>query len=107
MAKAIIEVNGFQYPVSPGDKISVPFMAVKEGEKVKINKVMMYIDKENVIIGKPYIKDALVEAEILRNYKDRKKIVFKMKRRKNYRRKKGHRVFLTEITVKDIHLDRK
>ena len=107
MVKAIVEINGFQYPVSPGDKISVPFMAVKEGESVKIDKVMMYIDKDNVVIGKPYIENAHVEATVVRNYKNRKKIVFKMKRRKNYRRKKGHRDYLTEITVKDIHLDRK
>lgn len=107
MTKAIVEIGGFQYSVSKGNRITVPFMALKEGERINIDKVLMVIDGEDIRIGKPYVSGAKVEAEVLKNYRGKKIIVFKMKRRKNYRRKKGYRSELTDLVIKDIQLDRK
>ena len=97
---AVIRTGGKQYKVAKGDVISVEKLEGDAGAKVEIGEVLMSDDK----IGTPTLSGALVTAEIVRQYRDDKVIIFKKRRRHNYRRKKGHRQDLTEIKITDIKL---
>ena len=100
---AIIGVMGYQYKVEVGEKLKVPYMKDKEvGAEVEIYNVLMKQDGNNVQIGNPTVPNSKVLAEVLSSGKDKKVIVFKKKRRKGYRRKKGHRQQFTEIKIKEI-----
>jgi large subunit ribosomal protein L21 len=94
---AVIRTGGKQYSVKSGDVISVEKLEGKAGDKVEIGDVLMS--------GTKLGKDASgfkVLAEIVRQFRDDKVIIFKKRRRHNYRRKKGHRQYLTEIKITDI-----
>jgi large subunit ribosomal protein L21 len=95
---AVIRTGGKQYKVKGGDVIAVEKLAGNEGEKVEIGEVLMAGDK----VGSPLLSGAKVLAEIVRQFRDDKVIIFKKRRRHNYRRKKGHRQYLTEIKITDI-----
>jgi len=77
-------------------------MAVKEGGKVKLDKVLQIADGENVTTGKPYVDGARVMATVKKNGKGDKIIVFKYKSKVRYRRKKGHRQLLTSLNIDKI-----
>lgn len=101
MAKfAIIETGGKQYKIGSGDKLAVEKLAVKEGEKVKFDKVLMTVDGDTVKIGTPYLAGVAVEADVLRQGRDKKKIVFRYHSKVRYRKKKGHRQAFTEVKAK-------
>ncbi|MBD3221358.1 50S ribosomal protein L21, partial [bacterium] len=74
-----------------------------EGASVTIDEVLMLADGEDVQVGSPNVEGATVTAEITRHGRSRKIVVFKRKRRKNYRRKKGHRQPFTELTITGIN----
>ena len=95
---AIIRTGGKQYKVKGGDVIAVEKLEGKAGEKVELGEVLAAGDK----IGAPLLSGAKVLAEIVRQFRDEKVIIFKKRRRHNYRRKKGHRQYLTEIKITDI-----
>jgi large subunit ribosomal protein L21 len=95
----IIEQGGFQYSVSEGDKIRVPHIDAKEGDQVTIGKVLMVRDGDAVKIGMPDVKGASVTAKVLEHGKYDKILVMKKKRRKNYKRKNGHRQSFTKIEI--------
>lgn len=95
---AIIRTGGKQYKVASGDVISVEKLAGEAGEKVEIGDVLMAGGK----IGAPLLAGAKVLAEIVKQFRDDKVIIFKKRRRHNYRRKKGHRQYLTEIKITEI-----
>ncbi len=100
---AVLETGGKQYKVSKGDTIQVEKLAGEVGEKIKLDKILMVVDDDdNVNVGKPVLEGATVKAEILEQGRQKKIIVFKMKRRKNYRRKAGHRQPFTELKIIDI-----
>ena len=103
MAKnAIIETGGKQYKVKEGDVIFVELLSSEDGEKVTFDKVLAVFDKKNSKIGSPYVEGASVEGTVEKSGKARKIIVFKMKRRKGYRRKQGHRQPYTKVTIEKI-----
>lgn len=95
---AVIKTGGKQYRVSEGDRIRVEKLAGDVGSSLTFSDVLM-LGGEKVAIGKPLVKGAKVTAEILAQDKAKKIIVFKFRRRKNYRRKNGHRQPFTEIKV--------
>jgi len=95
---AVIRTGGKQYKVASGDVIAVEKLAGNQGDKVEIGEVLMVDQK----IGSPLLKGVRVLAEIVRQFRDDKVIIFKKRRRHNYRRKKGHRQYLTEIKITDI-----
>jgi large subunit ribosomal protein L21 len=95
---AVIRTGGKQYKVAKDDVISVEKLDGKVGEKVEIGEVLIAGDK----IGLPLISGAKVLAEIVKQFRDEKVIIFKKRRRHNYRRKKGHRQSLTQIKITDI-----
>ena len=101
---AIIKTGGKQYRVSPGDLLAIEKLEVEAGDTITLNEVLMIGDETNVTVGTPTVEKAVVTAEVVKNMKAAKVIIFKKKRRHNYRRKKGHRQNLTMIRITDIAL---
>lgn len=95
---AVIRSGGKQYKVASGDVISVEKLAGEAGDKVEISEVLMAGNK----VGAPLLAGAKVLAEIVKQFRDEKVVIFKKRRRHNYRRKKGHRQYLTEVKITEI-----
>ena len=100
---AVIEMQGFQYRVEKNDTIVVNRMKEQEPGTLKVDKVLFGKKGASYFVGKPYVKDAYVECEILRDKRLKKVIVFKYRDRKSSQSKKGHRQDVTEVKIKDIH----
>jgi large subunit ribosomal protein L21 len=101
---AIIQTGGKQYRVSPGDVFRVERLPGERGDEVTLDQVLFVADGDDLKVGQPLVANALVKGEILRQGKNKKILVFKKKRRKNYRRKQGHRQLFTALQVKEIIL---
>ena len=99
---AIVEIAGQQFKVAKDQKVYVHRLQNEEGAKVSFDKVLLLDNGSNVTVGAPAIKGAEVTAKILGHLKGDKVIVFKKKRRKGFRKKNGHRQFLTEIQIEGI-----
>ena len=99
---AIVEIAGQQFKVSKDLKVYVHRLANEEGSKVSFDKVLLVDDKGNVTLGAPAIEGASVEAKVLQHLKGDKVIVFKKKRRKGYKKRNGHRQYLTQIVIEGI-----
>ncbi len=99
---AIIETGGKQYKVSKGDVIKIEKVPADNGSDYEFDKVLLVNNEGEIVSGTPYIDSAKVIGEVLETAKDKKIIVFKFKRRKNYKRKKGHRQLYTKLQIKDI-----
>jgi len=102
MSYAIVEIGGFQHRVSPGDRIRVQRLDAGEGDSVTLEKVLMLQSGDAVQVGAPYVAGAAVTAKILAERKGRKILVFKKKRRKQYRRTRGHRQIFTSLLIDEI-----
>ena len=100
---AVIETGGKQYKVSEGDVVFIEKMDAAEGETVTFDKVLVVADGENVNVGAPTVAGATVTAKVEKQGKAKKIYVFKMKRKKNYRRKKGHRQPFTKVEISKIN----
>lgn len=98
---AIVETGGKQYRVKEGDVLSVEKLNAEQGAKVNL-KVLAVKKDGSLVVGKPYLENASVEASILEHGKGEKIIVFKYKAKKNYRRKQGHRQPYTKIKIDKI-----
>ncbi|MBN2070622.1 MAG: 50S ribosomal protein L21 [Candidatus Krumholzibacteriota bacterium] len=99
---AVIDLAGKQFTVKPEDNIKVPLLDVEVGSTIQCDNVLLYSDGEDLRIGKPNLSGIKVTAEVVRHARDKKIIVFKMKRRKNYRRRNGHRQHFTQLRIMDI-----
>jgi large subunit ribosomal protein L21 len=100
---AIIVAGGRQYKVQPETVISVNRLALEPGAAFETDRVLLVEDDAKAVkVGAPHVVGAKVTGEVLEHYRDRKVIIFKFKRRKNYRRKRGHRQELTRIRIKAI-----
>ena len=99
---AIVEMAGQQFKVAKDQKVYVHRLQTEEGKKVTFDKVLLLDDGKHVTVGAPVIDGAAVEAKVVKHLKGDKVIVFKKKRRKGYRKKNGHRQYLTEIVVEGI-----
>lgn len=99
----VFEAKGFQWVCDIGTKIKIPLLDKGVGEEVTFDKVLL-VKNEDVLIGRPYIKGAIVKGVITKHSRYGKIIVYKYKRRKRYRRTIGHRQHYTEIEIKDIIL---
>ncbi len=100
---AVIKSGGKQYRVKEGDILSVEKLEAEKGQVVDFDQVLLVEDGDKIQVGTPCLTGALVRAEVLETYKDDKVIVFKKKRRKGYRRKKGHRQLLTKVRITGIY----
>ena len=96
---AIVEIAGQQFKVEEGKKIFVHRLEAEEGKNLQFEKVLLVEDNDKVLVGEPTIKDLVVEAKVLANVRGDKVIVFKMKRKKGYRVKNGHRQNFTQIEI--------
>jgi len=101
---AVVRTGGMQFKVVPDETIRVPRLEAQEGQKVTIDEVLLLQDGDRTVVGSPTVSGARVTAEVLAHGKGKKIIVFKMKRRKDYRRTRGHRQDYTELLIKDISL---
>ena len=101
---AVFQTGGKQFRAEPGGRIRIPSLDVEAGETITFDEVLLASDGDDVSVGQPMVKGATVKAEVLGHGRDDKIIVFKRKRRKGYRRKKGHRQAFTEIRVDEIVL---
>jgi large subunit ribosomal protein L21 len=99
---AVIRTGGKQYKVAMNDVIRVERLPAEKGDSVALGDVLMLGDEAGTMIGDPVVAGASVSAEVVDQVKGEKVIVFKKKRRHNYRRKRGHRQQLTMLKITGI-----
>jgi len=99
---AVIKTGGKQYKVAKDQKLTVEKLDGEPGAKVTFETVLMLGDDEETTTGAPFVEGAKVTAEVVEQKRDKKVIVFKKKRRQNYRRTRGHRQDLTVVKITDI-----
>ncbi|MBC7522909.1 MAG: 50S ribosomal protein L21 [Flavobacterium sp.] len=99
---AIVEIAGHQFKVSKDLKVYVHRLTNEEGSKVSFDKVLLLDDSGVITLGAPAIEGASVEAKVLQHLKGDKVIIFKKKRRKGYKKRNGHRQYLTQILIEGI-----
>jgi large subunit ribosomal protein L21 len=104
---AVIRTGGKQYRVAPNDVIEIEKIAGKPGDIIELSEVILLGGDGGPKTGSPTIAGALVAAEVIEHKRGDKIVVFKKKRRKNYRRKKGHRQALTALRITEILTDGK
>lgn len=95
---AVVKTGGKQYRVAQGDVLNVEKLDVAPGEEVKLD-VLLLSEEDKVVTGPDALAKATVTAKVVEHFKDKKVIVFKFKRRKGYRRKRGHRQNLTRLEI--------
>lgn len=96
---AIIQTGGKQYKVSAGQKIKIEKLSAQAGGGVVFDKILLMADGEDVKIGTPYVEGAKVEGKVLKQGREKKKIVFRYHSKTRYRKKKGHRQDFTEVEI--------
>jgi large subunit ribosomal protein L21 len=99
---AIIRAGGKQFRAEKGKTLRLPLMEAEAGAKVTFDEVLLSSDGETIKAGTPLVKGAKVTGEVVGAGKEPKIYVFKFKRRKNYRRKTGHRQGYTEVRITDV-----
>ncbi|WP_100488709.1 50S ribosomal protein L21 [Sporolactobacillus pectinivorans] len=99
---AIIETGGKQLKVEEGQSIFVEKLVAEAGETVTFDKVL-FVGGDDTKVGTPTVEGASVTAKVVEQGRDKKIIVFKFKKRKNYRRKQGHRQPFTKVTIEKIN----
>lgn len=99
---AVIKAGAHQYRVTEGETLRIDRIAGVSGDKVTFDQVLM-VGGSSPSVGAPYIEGARVEAEIEDQVRDPKIVVFKFKRRKNYKKKRGHKQPATLVTIRKIH----
>jgi large subunit ribosomal protein L21 len=100
---AIVRSGGKQYKISPGDTIRVEKMAGRAGDTVEMKEVLLFADGDQIFAGTPVLSDVTVVGQILGQQRAKKVLIFKMKRRKGYSKKTGHRQSYTTLRIKEIN----
>ena len=101
---AIIRAGGKQFRAEKGKTLKLPRMDAEPGSKITFDDVLLTADGDKITAGTPTVKGATVTAEVLGEVKGEKIYVFKFKRRKNYRRKTGHRAKFTQVKITGVKL---
>ena len=103
MSFAIIQTGGKQYKVKTSEILKIEQLeSLKPESKIEFNEILAYGDDKNIEVGSPLVKGAKVEAELIKNGKNRTILIFKKRRRKNSRRKNGHRQLFSLVKIKKI-----
>lgn len=97
--QAVVQVGSYQYRVSEGDTIDTNLLQEQEGKDIALDKILLYVNKEDIRVGRPYLNDVKVTAKIVKHFVGEKLVAFKFRRRKNYARKKGHRQKMTALNI--------
>ena len=101
---AIAESSGQQFWFEVNKYYDIDRLNAKEKDKITIDKILLIKDKDNILLGQPYVKNAKIELEVVSHKRDKKIIVYKMRPKKKTRRKMGHRQELTRVMVKSISI---
>ena len=104
MSYAVIRTGGKQYRVAPGDVVRIERLSGDVGSAVEFGEVLIAADDAGIRVGRPLVEGARVRGQIVAQARDRKVLVYKKKRRKNYRRRQGHRQYFTSVRVTGIEL---
>jgi large subunit ribosomal protein L21 len=104
MSYAVIRTGGKQYRVSPGELLRIESLPGAVGGEISFSEVLLTSSEGAIQVGTPLVSGASVTARIVQHGKEKKILVFKKKRRKNYRRRQGHRQHFTAIQIKTIHI---
>ena len=99
---AVIKSGGKQHKVSEGEEILLEKLSLDEGEVIEFSEVLAVNKDGNLNVGKPLLEGAVVKGKVLNHLKTKKITVIKMKRRKDYRKKQGHRQNLTKVKIESI-----
>ena len=99
---AVIQTGGKQYRVAPGDTIRVEKLAGEAGDSINFEQILLVSDGDDVKIGQPVVESATVAGEIVEHGRGEKLIVYKFMRRKDYRRKNGHRQSYTAVKINEV-----
>ncbi len=102
MSFAIFKTGGKQYKVQASEILKIEKLELSKDNKIEFNEILAYGDKKNVELGFPLIKGAKIEAELIKNSKERTVLVFKKRRRKNSKKKYGHRQPFTLVRINKI-----
>ncbi|NNE91632.1 MAG: 50S ribosomal protein L21 [Verrucomicrobiales bacterium] len=102
MAYAVIKTGGKQYRVEKGDKIDVEKIDAEVGDSVTFDEVLLSGEGDKVKVGTPFIDGASVKAKVVDQFRDKKVIAFKFKRRKGHHKTKGHRRHLTRLEIQSV-----
>jgi large subunit ribosomal protein L21 len=102
---AIIESGGKQYRITEGQKVKVEKLSGNADDQVTLGEVLVVNDGEHIVVGTPYVQGASVMGKIVAQGRARKVIVFKYKRRKDMKKKKGHRQSFTELVIEKIQME--
>ena len=99
---AIAETSGQQFWFEVNRYYDIDRLNAKENDKITLEKVLLFKENDSITVGKPYVKDAKIELEVVSHKRDKKILVYKMRPKKKTRRKMGHRQELTRVMVKSI-----
>lgn len=99
---AVIQSGGKQYRVEPGETLVVEKLVGEKGDPIEFSEILMLARDGSVALGHPFVEGARVKAEIVEHGRGEKLIVYKFRRRKNYRRKNGHRQDYTAVKINEV-----
>jgi len=99
---AVVKTGGKQYRVSAGEKLRIEQIGAEVGQEIVLDQVLLVADGEALMLGAPLVSGATVKARVLRHGRGDKVHIFKMRRRKHYRKSQGHRQNYTEIEILGI-----
>ncbi len=99
---AIVQTGGKQYKVSPGDKIEVEKLSAQPGDEVVLDKVLLLGNDKEIKVGQPFLENVSVPCNIIGQVKGKKVVSFTYRRRKDSKRKVGHRQLIPQLEVKEI-----
>ncbi len=99
---AVIRTGGKQYKVQEEQVLEVEKLDGDKGSQIEFDDILLYSDGETITLGSPKVENAIVKAEIIEQARDKKTLVFKYKRRKGYRKMRGHRQHYTQIKIGSI-----
>lgn len=99
---AVVNTGGRHYRVAVGDTLEIEKLPVETGETIELDQVILLSSEAGITVGRPTVEGAKVVARVTEQFRGKKLIVFKMKPKKRYRRKQGHRQSLTRIRIEEI-----
>ena len=105
MQYAIVEIGGRQFWIEKGKYYDLNRIPTELGKEIILNRVLLLKNNNEILIGQPYLKTVKITGKILQHLRGQKKIVYKMKPKKKFRKKQGHRQELTRVLIKDIKID--
>ena len=102
MKYAIVEISGRQFWIETGKYYDFNRISTDLGKQITLNRVLLLNNEGDLLIGKPYLESIKIKGTILEHFRDKKKIVYKMRPKKKTRKKQGHRQELTRVFIEDI-----